>query len=217
MKIFVVVASLFLSLNVIGQKSYYFSDPVPSAEKRIDNVNAKLFGEYTSPDGRIYSFEETGIYVISTSISSMSRTSIRESAQYNVINGYIHGVLKDDSIPCVLDGERYYFGVRNRDLLIGEGSNNVLTESANNSNEYFINMKEDGVYVPIRLTFQKKGLDISYFDYEFETEIFDGVENQKVIKNEFNDLVILSPTSDEFYQMAMEELFPKSVPLKRAK
>ena len=195
MKIFVVLASLFLSLHVIGQKSYYFSDPVPSSDDKVMQVNAKLFGEYTSPDGRIYAFDAEGVSVISTSISSMSRESIRESAQYNVSDGFIHGVVKDDSIPCVLDGERYYFGVRNRDVLIGSGSDNVLTQSSENKNDYFLNLKEDGVFLPMKFSFQKKEVQISYFDYDFETTIFDDIENQQTLKNEYNDLVILSPTS----------------------
>jgi hypothetical protein len=217
MKIFGLIATLFITFSGIGQKSYYFSDPVPNMGQSITNVNKKYFGTYTASNGRIYELNEEGVFIISTSINSMSRESIRESAKFDVRNGFIHGVVEGDSIPCVLDGERYYFGVRNRDQIVGGLSNNILTRSDSKSNQYFINMKEEDAYYPIELTLNRNDLEIAYFDYEFETTVFDNVANTKSIDSGSIEFVILSPDQAEFDQLLTNRIFGKSVKFKKAK
>lgn len=217
MKIFGLIAILFLSQYGIGQKSYYFSDPVANNMGSLQSVDEKYFGTYTSSNGRIYEINAVGIFIISTSISSMSRESIRESAKFDVRNGFIHGVVENDSIPCVLDGERYYFGIRNKDQIIGPGSNNTLSRSTARSNEYYINIRENDVYYPIKLVLNRNDLQISYFDYEFETTVFDNVEKTKTINSEMTELVILSPDQNEFDQLLNAGIFGSSVKFKKAK
>ena len=214
MKIIGVIASVLITSFSIGQKSYYFSDPVPSEELIVQNVDAKYFGLYTTTTGRAYEFSEVGIHAISTSVSSMSRETIRESSKYSVRNGFIHGVVLNDSIPCVLEGENYFFGVKNRDLLVGVGSSNVLTKSGGS---YYINVKDEGVFFPMKLDFAKKSLQIKYFDYDFETTIFDGISEKKSIPSEYNEMIILQPTKEEFSAISSEEIFPSGVELKKSK
>lgn len=207
MKIYCLIASVILSFSSISQKSYYFSDPLPSVDAKVNHVDSKWYGNYASNSGVLtYQIDEYGITIVSTSISSMSRESIRESSQYDVRGGYIHGVLKNDSIPCVLDGERYYFGVRNTDVFVGIGSKNILKKTTS-SNIYFLNLFENGNYLPMQLEFKGGKLTIRYFDYETDATQFDFIVEKKSIEIQFQELIVLSPTIDEFARLRKEGVF----------
>ena len=123
MKIIGLIASLILTFFSIGQKSYYFSEPLPSNQKAQSVVNEKWHGKYAVNNSKnILEINSDGIFMVSTTISSISREEIRESTTFDVRNNYIFGVLLNDSIPCVLEDERYFFGIRNKDVIVGAGS-----------------------------------------------------------------------------------------------
>ena len=207
MKIYCLIASVILSFSSISQKSYYFSDPLPSVDAKIDHVDKKYYGTYKSKTGILsYIIDEAGISIISTTISSIAKEVIRESTQYNVRGGYIHGVVKNDSIPCVLEDDRYYFGIRNTDLFVGLGSENILTKTAS-STIYYLNVFENGNYVPMQLVFKGGKMTINYFDYEFDATTFEFITDQKSIETEFQELIILNPSVAEFTLLLQEEIF----------
>lgn len=216
MKIYCLIASVILSFSTFSQKSYYFSDPLPSATSNIMNVDKKFYGTYKSKTGTIsYQFDANGVSIISTSISSVSRETIRESSVYDVRGKFIFGVLKDDSIPCVLEDEYYYFGVRNSDVFIGDESQNILTKSAT-LNIYFLNIFENGNYIPIQLDFKGGTLTMNYFEYDFESTKFDVVAKQKTIVTQYQKLVVLSPTEAEFETLQAEGVFDLPKVFKRS-
>lgn len=206
MKIFCLIATVILSFSSFSQKSYYFSDPVPSVAAKISAVDSKYFGVYASGTGLSYSIDESGISIVSTSISSMSRESIRESSKYDVRGGYIFGVVENDSIPCILEEDRYYFGIRNVDVFIGVGNSNVLTKTTSSS-IYIVNQYENGNYTPMQLSFKGSKLTISYFEYDDETSNFNFIETQKSIPTQYNELIILSPTAEEFKTLEGKGIF----------
>ena len=214
MKIIGLLTSVFLTFFSIGQKSYYFSSPLPTTSAKVANVDAQHFGLYKS-ESAAYSYEisEDGIFIISTSISSMSRESVRESSSYSVRNNYIFGVLKDDSIPCVLDGERYYFGIRNKDVLINSASSNALTKIS--SGKYVLNHSENGLFTPSLLSFEGNKLIIEDFSYEFETSAFEHIQEQKTTPAEHFDIVILTPTREEFNILLGNNIFYETFTFKK--
>jgi hypothetical protein len=214
MKIFGLIASLLFTVNAIGQKSYYFSDPLPSMENKIENVDKIWFGNYGSKSvSRSYEISEEGIFVLSTSISTMSREYIRESSKYEIRNKYIFGVIENDSIPCVLDGDNYYFGIRNRELLVGLSSKNILTKI--NSYEYIINRFEDGFYTPEIMSFKGGRLSFQQFNYDIETTVFDNILDQREIKSEQLYLVVLTPTLPEYEALLLHNIFGLPVQFKK--
>jgi len=207
MKIFCLTASLILSFSSISQKSYYFSDPLPSVESKVTHVDSKWFGTYKSSTGIIsYKVDEAGIAIISTAISSISKESVRESTKYDVRNGYIFGVHDVDSIPCVYEDDRYYFGIRNHDVFVGEGSENVLAKTSSNTS-YILNQSANGNYIPMLLEFKGGKLKISYFEYDDETSDFSFVETQKSIKTQYQELIVLSPSETEFNKLKADGVF----------
>jgi len=197
---------LFLSSITYGQKSIYFSTPLPSPDNSVDHVDLKHYGQYQSTVGNMtYTFSESGITITSTTISSISRETIRESSKFDVRGDYLFGVAENDSVPCVLEGERYYFGVRNHQKIINSESENVLTRIS--SGVYMINFYEGGNYMPAKLTVKNKKANIAHFDYESDTEDFDFILEQKSIEMSYFDLLILKPSADEVKTLMKTDAF----------
>jgi len=216
MKIFGLIASLLITLFSIGQKSYYFSKPLPSLRNEVRSIDPKLFGTYNSNTiSRSYEFNQNGIYILSTAINSITRELIRESSKYDVRDGFIFGVLENDSLPCVLENDRFYFGVLHKEVLVGASSQTVLTRVG--KNEYIINFYENGYYTPIVLKFQGSKLTLQDFSYEFETDVFDHIANQKSIDAEFHEMIILSPTREEYELLVKNRIYSSSGSFKKKK
>lgn len=182
----------------------------------MKNFDKKLYGKYSSGTSLItYEINEMGIYVISTNVSSMSREMIRESSTYDVRNGYIFGVVKNDSVPCILEGDRYYFGVRNSVLLYGVNSLNTLTQSKINKKVYYVNTFDNGYYIPTKLEFNGRKLIVSNFDYELNTDEFDFIHEKKSIQTKYHELVVLSPSEIEMSRVLQGSSFENSREYKR--
>lgn len=210
MKLFTITALLFISFIGISQVSYDFSEALPPKEKTVLTVNNSLFGEYQSSNGEtFYDFKEDGVWIISTMISSISRETIRESSKYTVRNGYIFGVVADDSLPCELEGERYYFGMRNKEQIIGGSSKNILKKI--DQSTYVINFYENGGYTPSLFTFTGKNLSVQHFDYETGTTLFESIENQSNKKVENMNYITLTPTEKEFSQIGILSIFSEKI------
>ena len=216
MKIIGLLTSVLLTFFSIGQKSYYFSDPLPSIDNKVSNVDSKYFGVYESGTvARSYEINEEGIFIISTNISSIDRATIRESSKYDVRNNYLFGVIEDDSIPCVLQDDHYYFGIQNKEELVGPLSKNELTKL--NLDNYVLNYFEDGLFTPVILKFEGNNLLLKEFDYDLETSVFDHIENQRSIEGQYHDLVILSPNKTESDALIESSVFAFRMSLKKRK
>src|SRR5690606_3021975 len=132
-------------------------------------------------------------------------------SQYTVRNNHIFGVT-EDSIPCVLEGENYYFGIRNRQQIAGAGSANKLVQLS--TGMYVLNYEENGKFVPAYLTFSANGLSIQQFDYDSDTKAFRKIKerNSQVKAIEF---VTLYPTAEEWQKLRQEDFLSTPVLYKR--
>ncbi len=202
------IISTFYLLLICGigfsQNSFYFSTPLPSEEMKAGTVQKNVFGVYSSSNitGK-YIVSDEGIGLVSTVIASLSRETVRETSKYSIRDGYIFGVVKEDSLPCIEENDFYYFGMHHTERIIGEGSQNVLTKI--DANRYVINFYEHGAYIPILLTFSNGKMQIYDFDYDPEENHFDFISGQKVISG--SSLVILSPTPEEFDILCSRHFF----------
>jgi hypothetical protein len=206
MKIISLFFTFFFSIYGNAQvNSYYFAAPVPG--EKVERVHSTLYGNYEDGKGRIYSFSDSGIYLLSTTVCSISRELIRESAQYRVENGFLFGVLPVDSIPCIEEGDNYFFGIRNRDVLIGKGSSHVLIRDQSSTNTYYLNYAENGIYNLNRFYFNKGKLEISSLEYEVESTVFDAIKDQKSVSDGSINLILLKPSSEEFEALLKSGIF----------
>lgn len=207
MKIVAFIVALLFVFSSNAQYSYYFAEPLPSAEYEVDFVKEKYFGSCATKDGTItYKFDADGITLISTTFSAISKETVRESAEYTVRNGYLFGVEKGDSVPCVLEDDFYYFAVRNFDQFVGGASKNVLT-STSTPGVYVLNIYDNGNYIPQLLRLNGKKLEIAHFDYEGEDSgEFDYITEKDELPLDGLKLVILKPEATDFDRITSQAL-----------
>ena len=76
---------------------------------------------------------------------SISRTEIRENSKYSISNGYLHGVLKNDSLAVALQDELFYFLMPAKAYLYETtNSDQAFVEISNGS--YLVLTKENNTY-----------------------------------------------------------------------
>jgi len=206
MKIVPIIACIFLVSLTFSQNSYYFSNPLPSEEKKVQSVDKKWFGEYNDEERSLtYSFSADGLTIISTQVSSVSKKLVRESSTYSVRGKYIHGVVENDSLPCLLKNGYYFFGIRNRDAVVYPNSPTLLTRISDR--EYVLNYYENGKYSPVKLAFSRGKLTVSEFDYEPDERSFDFIQEQNETQVDAQNIILLSPTNQEFNQLNTTRFF----------
>jgi hypothetical protein len=213
-----IISLLFLTISFynFSQESFDFSEAVPLGDKTVTIVDEKNFGTFNSANNEIfYEFNEEGIWIISTIYSSISRETIRESSKYKVRNGYIFGIVLNDSLPCELEGERYYFGMRNKDQIIGGKTENVLKKI--NSNTYVINFKENGGFIPSLITFSGNNLSIQHFNYESGTNLFSSIKKTISKKVDGMNYITLSPSEKEWDEIDKALIYSSKINYTRIK
>jgi hypothetical protein len=91
---------------------------------------------------------------------SVTREQIRENSQYEVRNDHIFGVSAYDSLPCVLEGETYWFGMTKTTELFSFNGANTLRKWNENQKDYLyvLSYEENGYWLPMVLEFTDKGL-----------------------------------------------------------
>ncbi len=202
----IIIYFIFASFLVSAQVSYDFAVALPVDENNIPNVTSSHFGKYESDNKEThYEFDSEGIWIITTIFSSISKETIRESSKYIVRNGYLLGVLANDSIPCFLENDRYHFGMKNREQITGGNSLNILKKI--NSSTYILNFYENEGFTPSLLTFDNNNLIIQHFDYETGTTVFSSIiakTNRQVQGMKF---ITLSPTKKEWKELDQTKLF----------
>lgn len=200
--LFVVFYCLIFSTQ--AQISYDFKVPLPPDGTQTASLNSSFFGTYTNSDSPVtYEINKDGIFIVSINVNSVSREMIRESSKYQVRNNHIFGVHAEDSIPCVLEGDKYYFGIKNKDQIAGLGSQNVLMQLS--INEYILNFEENGNYTPMFIKLDGRTLSIMQFDYTSDTKLFKKIDARTSIQHDI-EFVTLHPTKEEWTKMKVDEM-----------
>ncbi len=208
------ISVVFLTLSCIAQTSYDFSTTVPPNSPEISAVPKSFFGVYSSDSADIdYEFSAKGIFAISTIYNQISRETVRESSKYHVENGYLFGVQKDDSIPCVLEGEYYVFGIKNREQIIGGPSKHKLVQLSSSS--FVINFYEKGTFTPSLFEFKGKTLSVRHFTYESDATVFDGIASRKTATSNQMNTISLNPTLEEWNKIPLASIMTSPTFFKR--
>lgn len=185
--------------SLFSQKTVQFADPLPPGQAFVKQVDKNHFGAYRSnTSGTIYQFDETGVSIVSTIVAYITREQLRESSTIEVRNGYLFGVVAGDSVPCVLEGERYYYGIRNKQVIIGEGSLSQLTRL--DAKTYVLNFIEGGYFEPSLLTFTANGLEIIHGNTEALPE-YDKILVVNNITRYNSPVAILAPSEAQWAEL----------------
>ncbi|MBI1837598.1 MAG: hypothetical protein HYR91_10085 [Flavobacteriia bacterium] len=206
-QIFLLIFIICISSS-FAQESFSFSVAQPLEEKSVYTVDPLFFGIYSSPTSdTYYEFNSEGVWAISTIYSSILKETIRESSKYTVRNGYLFGILENDSIPCVLNEDRYHFGVKHKEQIIGLHSKHILKKiSATN---YMINFFENDSYTPSQFIFKDQTLEVKHFDYEINTKLFEAIKIQTSKKDISMNYITLTPSTKEWHQIQKAGIFGK--------
>ena len=193
----------------LTQVSYDFAIPLPPTGKIVSAISERYLGTYSCdvPADLSYEFTGEGVYVISWNFNSISRTTLRESSSYRVSNGWLHGVIANNSIPCELEGEYYHFAIKRRELLVGEKSLNVLTKISDRCYILnFANAGDPGHFIPSIFEFKGNELYVKHFTYEDDTRLFDAIEGRQERKKGNLQEITLHPTKEEWKRLNIEAL-----------
>ena len=187
---------LFLSFSANAQKMLQFSDAQPVNVSSTSVCDETCFGRYKDEEtGATYVVDESGISIETIVINFVTRAQIRESSKLKLRGNYLHGIKTNDSVPCVEDGDKVYYGIPQKMLIIGTGSLNSLKRIT--SKKYIVNFHEGQYFEPSLLTFDAKGLHITHPELEF-TPIFSKYLQVATITRYGENVAIISPTSDQW-------------------
>lgn len=194
-KVLFVATFLFLQ-QAIAQKMFQFSDPQPSGTSSTSVCDESCFGRYKDANTNVtYIVDEKGISIETLVINFVTREQIRESSKLRLRGNYLHGIKANDSVPCVEDGERVYYGIPQQMVIIGSGSLNSLSRIS--AKKYVINFHEGQYFEPSLLTFDAKGLNIVHAEMVF-TPIFSQYLQVATISRYGENVAILAPTATQW-------------------
>jgi len=214
MKLIILLVLSLLSAHSFSQDnntifSYYFKT-VSTPFKSIDNLNTNQFGEYQLMKGKSTAFnnyelrieagenliiDETGVYLLKNKILSISRTEIRENSKYSISNGYLHGVLKNDSLAVALQDELFYFLMPTKAYLYESSNvNQKLVEFSNNA--YLVLTKESNAYYSI-LKIETNANQVNFSELDLNYIDTKSITHDSIMENGI-ETFILHPTSAQW-------------------
>ncbi|AEA43456.1 hypothetical protein [Fluviicola taffensis] len=186
----------FLSFS---QKSVQFSDPLPFGSNSQLTTEKIHFGKYKSSDSEVtYVIDEKGISIVTLAIASITREQVRESSKLQVRGDYLFGIKTNDSVPCVLEGENYYYGIESKLMIAGEGSLNTFTKIT--ANKYIINFHEGSYFEPSLVIFTGGKMTIIHSDLAYQS-LFSSILQIKTITRYGSAVAILAPTFEQWEQL----------------
>lgn len=201
-KIFLIGILLCNSVFILAQKdtTILFLGTQPNSKKAIDEIPDSFFGLYkdTSEVSWI-EVSERGIIKTTTVLMEMTKKDVDNNEKYKVVNGWIYGVHKKDSLPCKLMDGIYTFGFPYTNEVFSFNGDYALKQM--DANTYILNTqhKSDSTWQISQLYFDEKSVELYSFDqYKF------AIKNDSLSKsfgeiNEWNILESLHINDPEFF------------------
>jgi|GEM_PF-1573659 len=214
MKLSILLVLSLLSIHTFSQNndtifSYYFKTAA-SQFKSIDNLNENQFGEYRLMKGKSTAFnnydlrieagenliiDETGVYLLKNKILSISRTEIRENSKYSITNGYLHGVLKHDSLAVALQDELFYFLMPTKAYLYESHNSNQTLIDVSNHSFLVLSKESNGYYSVLKIETNTNQINLSELDLNYtDTK---SIHHDSIIENGI-ETFLLHPTSEQW-------------------
>ncbi len=189
--------------------SYYFKSKTTQFNT-VNQFKSNQIGEYKLMEGKSNLFsnyalrmeagenliiDQTGIYILKNKILSISRTEIRENSKYSISNGYLHGVLKNDSLAVALQDELFYFLMPTKAYLYElSNSNQQLIDMPSDS--YLILTQESNTYFSIlKIEINNQIVTLSELDMNYKDT--KTVQHESITENGI-ETFILNPTENQW-------------------
>jgi len=182
--------------------SYYFENNT-AVYKQISGVNSRFYGKYQlKPNkhnelriaaGDYFIIDSSGIYIEKNNLISIPKAEVRENGKYNVVNGYLFGVISNDSVPVVLQDDKYFFLVPAKSFLYHKTEHFMYKI---NSNSFLVFSKEDnGYFSLLKIDFTGSALNLSELELNYQQ--IKQIKSKFVIENGF-DTYLLTPSKKEW-------------------
>lgn len=196
----VLFAGVFLGVfSAFGQKTIQFADPLPPNYTLAPTVDKTFFGSYKNTNSETtYQFDESGVAIVSMIVAYVTREQLRESSSIQFRNGYLFGVVKGDSVPAVLEGERYYYGMQQKNVIIGSGSLHQLTRI--DAKTYIVNFYEGSYFEPSIFTFENGKLKVVHGELNYQPA-FSRMLRVTSIERYGSKVDILAPAADQWPEL----------------
>ena len=94
----------------------------------------------------------------------------------------------------MFENHHHEFGEMNTDVN-GHWAEETLTRYVDAS---YLNVYENGYYMPSIIVFESKKISISQLDYDYETTVFDFIAEKKSVQSQNLEIVVLKPSTAEF-------------------
>lgn len=186
--------------------SYEFRKAQPPQATTVDGIDEPYYGMYITADNDRIIINEEGVFSRTTLFLSIPKKTVTNSSKYSVKNGYLFGVVADDSVQYVLEDSTYYYGIRQDIAIAGLGTRTVIQKVS--STKYVLNFEDNGTYSPTIYEFKGKQLSISHFDYPLDSNPFKDIVIKESKVSEGVNHITLTPTKAEWDALDKDIVFP---------
>lgn len=206
-----VFCSTFLSFGQDEVFSYYFHNASFRVLKDVSGFESDKYGKYelieeAGKEARVAAgdwmiIDETGIFREKNKLMTMPKSEVRENSKYNVRNGWMHGVMENDSVPCHLEEETYYFLIPFKTYLFKRASAPNKLVQVNRATYALFSFEDVGAYSITVVQFTATGIEMQEVDLRLKGDR--SIENVETIE-EMDDngdglkTYILNPTKAEW-------------------
>jgi hypothetical protein len=203
----------FFALSCFSQEqeeiySIYFNANAKPDTEKLNGIDERLHGTYNlvgknENDLRVAAgndliVDQTGIYLQKNTVLSISRTEIRENSKYTIREGYLHGVVPNDSVMVALDGESYYFLLPQKSYLYEPNKTNPVIYKGLNLNEYVVLSKESNGYLSVLyISFSGDLIQLKQLDLEQKEFDFKLIKHEKIMEGKI-PVYILNPSPTDW-------------------
>ncbi|MGV6862308.1 MAG: hypothetical protein ACWA41_11085 [Putridiphycobacter sp.] len=185
--------------------SFYFKSKEAKGLTKIDNVSPTIFATYELKANKYnemrvaagdkLKIDSSGIYISKNKLISISKKEVRENGKYNVVNGYLFGVDPNDSIPVVLQDDRYYFLRPSKAFLFKVASNQQALYEINQQSFLILSAEENDYFSVLKVEFNAGLITLSELDLTYAQ--VKQIEHIKISENKI-DTYILSPLENQW-------------------
>lgn len=207
-----IVLILWFNLSFAQEKqeifSVYFHEnsfedltPIPNVRSiyfKKYNLTPTVDNEMRNAAGEYLFVDETGIYLEKNKLLFITREEIRENSKYELRNGYLFGVVENDSVLTALDGEKYYFLIPTKTYLFQAKIGPSIIYEGLTTSEYLVITPEPNEHFScIYFRFKAGGLDIMELNFDDEKCSVNNVKEKEIIKGDYNTYILI-PTLAEW-------------------
>lgn len=188
--------------------SVYFTEKALTLLKPISAITSIYFNKFQPKEseknqiriaaGEYLIIDASGIYLQKNKLLFITREQVREDSKYEVRDGYMFGVIENDSVPTALDGENYYFLIPAKTYLFDSKTTGAKLFEGRGASEFILfNREDNNHYTAVYIRFITGGVELMEPVLNDETCAVKNVKDTEVITGEFNTY-IFSPTLKEW-------------------